>query len=260
MSSADDLVLVEDRGAVRILTLNRPHQRNAYDLEIRDVVADAMEAAMADPAVRAVVLTGAGGTFCAGGDIKTMKRSPASESRGRAMNAPRLIRAIADGSKPVVAAVEGAAFGAGVSIALACDRVVAASDAKFSPSFTGVGLAGDLGIFHSLPRRVGQARATQMMMMRTITTGDEALAIGMVDAVTEPGAALDAALADATKLAAGPPLALAAIKEQLRAAPGDLRDVLDREIEAQIRLWDTDDFAEGVAAFHEKRTAEYRGS
>ena len=143
-------VRVEDRGAVRVVTLDRPHVKNAIDLPLRRALAEAVEAADAEPAVRAVVLTGAGGAFCSGGDIATMRRAPRHETTARAQAAQRVVRALWHTPKPVVAAVEGPAFGAGAALALACDRVVSAADATFATTFTGVGLAGDMGIFASL--------------------------------------------------------------------------------------------------------------
>jgi 2-(1,2-epoxy-1,2-dihydrophenyl)acetyl-CoA isomerase len=254
-----DTVLVEDRGAVRILTLNRPERRNAIDLVLRQELAGAVESAMASPAVRALVLTGAGSTFCSGGDISTMGRRSPEDTLPRAQAAARVIRALWDGPKPVVAAVEGAAFGAGVALALACDRVVAASDATFSVSFTRVGLAGDMGIFSSLPARVGPATARQLLMLPRRLDGAEALGLHLVDDLVEPGTALDEALADARMLADGPPLALAAIKSMLSAWAREPRDVLDAEVELQTRLFDTADFAEGVAAFGQRRTPTFEG-
>lgn len=249
----ESTVLVEDRGAVRIVTLNRPHLKNAINLELRYALADALEAADADPGVRAIVLTGADGAFCSGGDISTMMRQPRHETTARAQAAQRIIRALWHTPKPVVAAVEGPAFGAGTALALACDRVVAASDATFATTFTGVGLAGDMGIFASLPARVGAPRARQMLMLGSRVKGAEAGAIGLVDRVVGAGEALEAALEDAATLAAGPPLALGVIKQMLSGEPRHPLAVLDLEVRNQTGLWDTNDFAEGVAAFAEKR-------
>lgn len=254
-----DTVLTEDAGPVRVVTLNRPDKRNAIDLELRVVLAEAIEAAMADAAVRVLVLTGAGGTFCSGGDIATMHRMPPAESRPRVEAAQRVVRAIWTGSKPVIAAVEGYAFGAGVALAIACDRVVAASDTAFSTAFTGVGLAGDMGVFASLPARAGPAVARQLMLLPRRLSGTEAHRLGLVDELVDPGAALAAAVADATVMAAGAPLALAGLKAMLAAWPADPARVLEREVELQVRLFDTEDFAEGVTAFHERRRPDFLG-
>jgi 2-(1,2-epoxy-1,2-dihydrophenyl)acetyl-CoA isomerase len=172
--------------------------------------------------------------------------------------AQKVIRAIWNAAKPVLAAVEGSAFGAGVALAAACDRVVAASDARFATTFTNVGLAGDMGTFASLPARVGIARARQMLMMPTPIDAPEALAIGLVDALTDPGAALSRALADAERLAAGPTRAYGVIKTMLAAgsASGPF-ELLDLEAEHQSQLFDSDDFAEGIAAFRAKRKPQF---
>lgn len=254
-----DGVLVAEHGAVRLLTLNSPGRRNAIDLVMRVVLAERLEAAMADDAVRAIVLTGAGGTFCAGGDLSSMSRRAPEEARPRLEAFQRVMRAIWAGPKPVVAAVEGFAYGAGVGLAIGCDRVVAAEDARFNPTFTRVGLAGDMGIFHSLPRRIGTTRALQWLMLPEELHGKQAHELGLVDRVVGSGTALEAALADAQRLAEGPALAIAAIKAQLTGPPRDPFDVLAREIDTQCSLFDTDDFAEGVAAFAERRNPVFRG-
>lgn len=255
--SAAPSVLVEDRAAVRVITLNRPEVRNAIDLPLRHALADALEAADADARVRAIVLTGAGGAFCSGGDISTMRRAPRHETTPRAQAAQRVIRAIWHTPKPVVAAVEGPAFGAGAALALACDRVVTSVEATFATTFTGVGLAGDMGVFTSLPARIGPARARQMLMLGSRVGGAEAERIGLADRAVAPGTALESALEDAARLAAGPPLALGVIKQMLSGEPRHPLAVLDLEIRNQTMLWDTDDFAEGVAAFAEKRRPEF---
>jgi enoyl-CoA hydratase/carnithine racemase len=251
-----DAVLVADDGPVRIVTLNRPGRHNALDLELRDVLADALETAMTDATVRAVVLTGAGGTFCAGGDITTMRRMPPEEARPRVEAVQRVVRAIWHGPKPVVAAVEGHAVGAGAALAIACDLVVAADDVSISTAFTRVGLAGDMGIFASLPDRVGRAAARGLLLSPRAFTGLEAHVAGLVDQVTAPGGALVGARTAAASLAEGPPLAFAEIKAMLVAGRDE---VLAREVDAAVRLMGTADFAEGVAAFGERRSPRFRG-
>ncbi len=252
-------VLAADHGPVRVLTLNRPARRNAIDLELRVVLAEAIEDAMADETVRVIILTGAGGTFCSGGDITTMRRQGPVPVRTRTQAVQRVVRAIWNGPRPVLAAVEGYAIGAGAALALACDRVVAAADSTFGMSFTGVGIAGDTGIFASLPARAGVNVARQLLLMPRRLTASEAMALGLADAVSKPGDALASALADAEVIAAGPPLALAGIKAMLGRWPADPRGILEREVDLQAQLMDTDDFAEGIAAFREKRQPVFRG-
>jgi len=251
-------VLVQDVAAVRVITLNRPDKLNAIDIPLRLALADAIETADSARDVRAIVLTGAGKAFCAGGDITSMHRMEKGPALERAHLAQRVIRAIWGTRKPVVAAVEGSAYGAGAALAIACDRVIAASDARFATTFTSVGLAGDMGTFVSLPTRVGTARARQMMMLPSPVNAQEALRIGLVDSVVDPGASLDAALSDATRLAAGPAQALGVIKYLLAAAPQmSAFEVLEREAAEQATLFGSADFAEGISAFRDKRRPSF---
>lgn len=254
---SNSLVLSEDVGAVRVVTLNRPEVKNAIDIPLRLALAEQLEAAAADPLVRSIVITGAGGSFCSGGDIASMARQSPALTYPRAQAAQRVIRAIWGTPKPVVAAVEGPAFGAGAALALACDRIVAGQGLVMSTSFTAVGLAGDMGIFHSLPARIGAPQARQLLLLPRRIQAEEALTMGLVDQIVDEGSALEAALADAEKLAAGPADALGAIKEMFDGTPRSPAEILELEVRNQARLFDSDDFEEGVAAFAEKRPPRF---
>ncbi|OBJ46459.1 enoyl-CoA hydratase [Mycolicibacterium mucogenicum] len=247
-------VLTKDASCVRTITLNRPNKRNAIDMELRIALIEAIDAASVDPCVRAIILTGAGSAFCAGGDVASMQRMPADRAQPRADLAKRVIASIWRTPKPIIAAVEGPAIGAGAALAAACDRVVAARDARFAFTFTNVGLCGDMGTFVSLPARVGPARARQMLMLPEPLAATDALHIGLVDAVTDIDGALAKAEADAQRLASGPATALGIIKLMIAETSSTVPfEMLEREAAYQAKLFDTDDFAEGVAAFHGKR-------
>jgi 2-(1,2-epoxy-1,2-dihydrophenyl)acetyl-CoA isomerase len=257
--TSSDPVLISNNGAVRTITLNRPAQRNAIDMDLRIALAGAVEAADADPNIRAVVLAGAGSAFCAGGDVASMQRVPANEAIERAELAKRVIAAIWSTGKPVLAAVDGPAIGAGAALAAACDRVIAGRGAKFAFTFINIGLCGDMGTFVSLPSRVGAARARQLLMLATALDATEAQQIGLVDDVVDAGHALDKAHDDAQRLACGPAIALRTIKTML-ADSGSMYplEVFDREAHHQAQLFDTDDFAEGIAALREKRKPVFK--
>jgi 2-(1,2-epoxy-1,2-dihydrophenyl)acetyl-CoA isomerase len=252
-------VLLDRDGHVAIVTLNQPERRNALSLELREALHDTLSEAMAGDA-RAIVLAGAGGSFCSGGDIRSfVPGAGLLDTRARLARMHRVIRLLLTGAKPVIAAVEGYAFGAGVSLALACDHVVAATDARFCASFNRVALMADLGLLYTLPPRVGMGKARELLMLGEIVEGPEALTIRLVDRLADPGRAVEVAIERARRFAAAPPVALALTKAALARAPASLEAILQMEVDAQSALFRTDDHAEGRAAFLEKRTPHFKG-
>ncbi len=250
-------MLSENReGATAILTLDYPARRNALAMPMRQGLIDALERIEGDPGVRAVVLCGAGGTFSAGGDISGMDVADFAAGRERFRVTHRLVRLLVKGSTPVLAAVEGHAVGAGLSLALCCDTIVAASDAQFAAGFGRVGLVADFGMLHTLPLRVGQGRARQMLLYGEQVGAEEALRTGLVDHVVAPGGALGAALERARAMHDAAPLPAAMTKQYLAAG---LDAALEWERDTQAALFLTADHAEGKAAFLEKRAARFTG-
>ncbi len=249
-------VLVEDRGSVRILTLNRPERRNALDLDDRRALLAALEDAAATATVRALVLTGAAGTFSAGGDITSMSPDP-EIGRVRLDLVNRIASALAHGPLPVVAAVEGGAHGLGLALATACDLSVSGRSAVFAASFLRIGLTADTGLLHTLPLRVGPARARALMLTARTVRADEAERIGLVDEVVDDGAALDRAIEMADDLAGLSRAAVDATRRILSAPAQDLQSVLAAEAAEQLVLLGGPGFAEGRSAFLERRPADF---
>lgn len=254
-----DPVLLAREGEVAVVTLNEPERRNALSIALRERLFEVLDAAMASDA-RAIVLAGAGGNFCSGGDIRSFDpEAPLADVRDRIGRLHRVVRLLLTGRKPVIAAVDGYAFGAGVSLALACDHVVAAADSRFCASFNRVALMADLGLLYTLPLRVGMGKARELLMLGEIVEAKEALAIGLVDRLAEPGKVLEQAVARARLFAQAPPVALALTKAALARMPAPLEAVLQMEVDGQSALFRTRDHAEGRAAFLEKRPPRFDG-
>src|SRR3954454_15095546 len=253
-------VLTTRDGAVLTITLNRPDVFNAFNRALHTALRSALEAA-ADPNVRAVVITGAGRGFSAGQDLREF--SELQESLSDALEAPyhptiRLIRGLA---KPVIAAVNGPAAGAGLSLASACDIRVASSAAAFVPGFVGIGLVPDSGGSWFLHRQLGFARAFEWMSSNRRLDADEALAWGLVSEVI-PAESFEARVAEiAATWAAMPTVAVGMTKRLFEhAATATLEEQLALEAELQEAAVGTADFAEGVGAFLEKRPPSFTGA
>lgn len=257
-------VLTQDAGGVRTLTLNRPDAYNAFNIEIKETLLSELRSAAGDEAVRAIVLTGAGRAFSAGQDLKEHIASLGTPDGSRMRTVEEhyapLVRAVLTMPKPVIAAVNGTAAGAGASLAFACDLRIAAESAKFILAFAGVGLSADTAASWTLPRLVGYGRAMEMMLLGEPVTAPDALTIGMVNRVVPDGAALSEATALASRLAAGPTTAYAKIKEALLAGASDSVDAaLATEARTQAELGATTDHLEAVQAFIAKRKPSFTG-
>lgn len=258
-------VLVERRGPVALLTLNRPDVLNALSVTMAAAIAAAVEEAAQTPEVRAIVITGEGRAFSSGGDIAFMKEVVDQGGRFEDFEplvggGPAVVRAIMHANKPVLAAVNGVAAGGGMSLALACDIRWAAEGARFGQSFVKIGLHPDWGAVYTLPRLVGLARALELMWTGDLIGAQEAERIGMVSRVLPADRLLPELIEFAHRLARGPAVALADIKHSIRQSPGySLEEALARELAAQERCWGTADAREGFRAFLEKREAKFEG-
>ena len=257
--SSDAVLGVATERAVTTLTLNRPDALNALTVELRRELLGAVRAAGRDADVRAVVITGAGRAFCAGADL----RAGSGEREFRRVLTGEynpLIEAIRALPKPVVAAVNGVAAGAGVSLALAADLVVAAEDARFVPAFGRIGLVPDSGLTRTLVRAIGRHRAFEILMGERQLSAAEAHAAGLVAAVVPADRLRDASRELAERLASGPTRAVGLTKRLIAdAEDASLSDSLAAEAALQDVAGRTEDHAEGVAAFAEKRDPVFRG-
>ena len=233
-------LIYEVKDAVATLTLNRPERLNALGDTLRDDLYDAVLRASQDPDIRVLVVTGAGKGFCAGGDVKAMNDSKEGRAPARPLEekvAPlrdRVLLAMRDASKPVIAAVNGAAAGAGMNLALGCDIRLASTAAKFTQAFVKRGLHPDWGGTYFLPRLVGMAKACELIFTGEIIDAQEALRLGIVNAVYAPEELMPAAYELARKIAAGPPVAIRLAKRALyHSRETDLRGALEFETFAQ---------------------------
>jgi 2-(1,2-epoxy-1,2-dihydrophenyl)acetyl-CoA isomerase len=250
-------------GPVATLTLARPEVKNALGpVEWRALDTLARRAGD-DPDVRAVVVTGAGGTFSAGGDLKTMPERlalPRHVRRAQLLGDAQVVLTLRRLQKPVIAMIDGAAVGAGLSLALACDVRIAASTARLGAAFHKVGLTGDFGLLWLLARAVGPTRAMDLLLTAELVDGTRAEAIGLITRAVDPARLVEETYAYAARIAAGPPIATALTKRGLHLAlERELAELIAWEADAQATCSRTDDAREGVSAFLERRPPRFSG-
>lgn len=257
---ASPAVIVERRDGVLQLSINAPANRNSLSSAgVLDALLSGMDELERDDSLRCTVLTGAGGWFCSGGDLRQLSTDSQAQTRSRMEANAQLYRRIATTDKLVIAAVDGPAFGAGLGLAACCDIVVAGETARFCCAFVRVGAMPDAGLFWSLPTRVGTAKARQLMLFGEELGGKDAVAIGLADQWVESGSAVPAAHALAHRIVEGPGRAYSRIKAGLRDGPMTVEQALSYQIEHAPPLFASDDFREGAAAFFEKRRPVFRG-
>jgi 2-(1,2-epoxy-1,2-dihydrophenyl)acetyl-CoA isomerase len=259
-----DTVLLDSADGVATITLNRPDALNSFTMELKEALLETVREVAADPAARAVVITGAGRGFSAGQDLREHAELLAGGSTGPLETVHKhfnpLVLAVVTMPKPVVAAVNGIAAGAGASLSFAADFRIAADGAKFLLAFANVGLALDTGASWTLPRLIGHARATAMALLAEPVTATAALEMGLVNAVVPDDRVQAAAHELAARLAAGPTAAYAAIKEQLAfSATHPLAASLEREGELQNSVGGTTDHHQATAAFVAKQRPTFTG-
>ena len=253
---------------IATLTINRPQSRNSMTTEVMQGLSEAMPRLANDPSVRLVVLTGAGGAFCAGGDVKGfVNKEPGSANSLPFEQNVNLLRASMEVSrwlhempKPTLAVISGSAAGAGLSLALACDMRIAADDAKLTTAFSKIGLSGDFGGSYFLNLLVGAAKAREMYFTGEVVLGAQAARIGLVNRSVPKDQLAQAAHAWALELAALPTLAIGYMKRNLNAGlRGSLSEVLDLEAIHMIRTFETEDHKAAAIAFVEKKSPRFQG-
>jgi enoyl-CoA hydratase/carnithine racemase len=251
------LVLIERRDAVASITLNRPERRNALDIPMREAIAAAFEALAADAGVLAIVVTGGDKVFAAGADLKML----VDQGPQQALELARYWVPVAQCPKPLIAAVQGYALGAGCELAMMCDIVVADAEASFGQPECNVGIIPGAGGIQRLVRRVGLPVASLMLMAAAPLKGERACQLGLVSELAELGGAFRRALELAEGIARMPPKAIAAIKRVLRHATDlPLEQALLLENREFALLFDTQDKTEGMRAFLEKRRPNFKGN
>jgi len=250
-------VLETRDGPLALVTLSNPGKLNAFTQDMRDALTDILRRLNEDATCRAIVLTGADNNFSAGADMHGWGEKTVQECRNRLKKGgAMLMREMIAGSTPIIAAVEGYAYGAGMALACAADHMVASSSSKFCCAFTKVGFMPDLALMYSLPRRVGATKAKQLIALADSVDGVTAERMGLVDEVVEPGKALERTRQIALRYCESPPLAFEMMKS---AFARDLETMIQAEIDLQPYAWLSHDHQEGKQAFADKRKPHFTG-
>ncbi|UJL45512.1 enoyl-CoA hydratase [Virgibacillus sp. NKC19-16] len=256
---ATENLLVDINEGIMHLTLNRPDSLNAFSPEMITGLKQAINQAKLEEEIRVVILSGAGRTFSAGGDLKTMGKKEPIEVYEHLGELNELIRSMRDLEKPIIAAVHGYAAGAGFNLALACDMILAAEDSKFVLSFSQVGLISDGGGLFFLPRLIGPYRAKELLFSAEPIKVDEAHRLGIVNHVFPLDEFQEKVSAFAAKIASGPSVAYGFIKKIAdQSLVSSLDEILEQERITQATVINTDDHQEGVQAFFEKRKPNFK--
>lgn len=261
MKTQYDYLLVEVIENTALVQLNNPKSLNSLCAGLKSDLISCFSDAARTPAIKAVVVTGAGRAFCSGGDIAGLSAvETETEGRQRIQELHKLLYAIRDLEKPVIAAVNGYAVGAGFNLALACDLIIAAEDAKFSEIFANIGLIPDFGGLYFLPRLVGPMKAKELCFTARKIDAYEAKEMGLVNKIVPAEALIEESMALAISLARGAAVSLAYCKRLINNSfEWDLATLLENEAHAQGVCLTTDDFKEGVAAFKQKRPPTFTG-
>lgn len=258
----NDFVLRERHGATMVIRLNRPERKNAFDLEVRAGIAEAVFEARDDETVRAVILTGTDGMFCAGGDLKSLSEAkrPVIRDRDRIRRLHPWFRELVNLEKPVIAAVDGPAFGAGFNLALACDFIIGTPRTRFCAAFSRIGLVPDLGGFFLLPRIVGLQRAKDIVFSAREVAADEAVRLGILANVVAPEQLMPEALAMAERYHHASTEAIGMAKNVLNRSFNLDQDTLaELESYAQALALQSQYHADAVANFLNKRPLAFPG-
>lgn len=262
-----DELKVEVKNHVGILTLNRPDKLNALTRTMGDVAVETLKDWAASPEIGAVIVTGAGRGFCAGGDVSAMDRGTEMGAKGATLEQkvdslrerqmwPWLLYTI---PKVTIAVVNGPAAGAGLGLAMSCDLRIASDQARFGTAYARIGYGGDYGTTWQLTRLVGQAKAKELFFLPDMISATEAHQIGLVNRVFAHDKLWEEAIAIAERIAAGPLTSYRYMKANINASTTvDFRTMLDREAETHVRCGETEDHKEGVRAFMEKRQPSFR--